>query len=154
MCDELLENITIGNLREDDVEQILNLHQSVNLGYWSEADYKEILNKAEYVCYTARQQNILIGFVNARLIKYEQLIEIINIAVLPTFRKKGVARQLLGKLFKFCEANEIAHVFLEARESNSPALRFYEKTGFSVVGRRRNFYENPPEDALLLKLDF
>ena len=79
--------------------------------------------------------------------------ELENIAVAPAFQRRGVAGKLLKVLIDHMRQNHASTVFLEVRESNLPARRFYEKQGFNEVGRRRHYYHRPDEDAVLYKLD-
>lgn len=69
-----------------------------------------------------------------------------NIAVSPAFRRQGVARALLDTAFAGMEAD----IHLEVRASNAPAIALYQKFGFTQCGIRKNYYENPREDALLM----
>ena len=72
-----------------------------------------------------------------------------NIAVAPEFRRQGVADTLLSTLTGFARGH-LARLFLEVRASNAPALTLYRKYGFAEVGRRKNYYDNPREDAILM----
>jgi ribosomal protein S18 acetylase RimI-like enzyme len=74
-------------------------------------------------------------------------IEILNIAVKKTHRRKGVASALLEKLKEHVSDKKI---HLEVRESNLGAISFYERKGFKITGLRKNFYRNPTENALLM----
>ena len=76
-----------------------------------------------------------------------------NIAVDPPRRRQGVADALLSALTAIGRTT-MSVLFLEVRVSNLPALALYEKHGFVPVGRRKNYYETPREDALLMTLDF
>ena len=76
--------------------------------------------------------------------------DICNVAVREGYRRQGVARRMLLFLMDLGSRAGIERYTLEVRRSNLPALRLYEKLGFSVEAVRRNFYENPAEDALLL----
>ena len=76
-----------------------------------------------------------------------------NIAVAPHCRRQGVADALLSALTKFGRTS-LSVLLLEVRASNLPAIALYEKHGFVPVGRRKNYYESPREDALLMTLDF
>ena len=86
------------------------------------------------------------GFVNMWLTPPMAVIN--NIAVLPGFRRSGIARTLINTALSEC--GECSSLTLEVRVSNSAAISLYEKLGFTQVGRRRNFYENPREDAFIM----
>lgn len=76
-----------------------------------------------------------------------------NIAVAPEYRRRGVAGALLSALTGFGREH-LAVLMLEVRASNTPALALYEKHGFRAVGRRKNYYSVPKEDAILMNLEF
>ena len=76
--------------------------------------------------------------------------QITNVATHPDFRRRGLADKLLCELLIQARARGLAILSLEVRESNTAAIRLYEKHGFSVVGRRNHFYKNPSEHALIM----
>ena len=75
---------------------------------------------------------------------------ITNVAVDPSCRRQGVAAQLLQVFDNFAKGNQLAFLTLEVRPSNAAAIALYEGFGFREVGRRRNYYDLPKEDALIL----
>ncbi len=75
---------------------------------------------------------------------------ITNVAVDPSCRRQGVAAQLLQVFDNFAKGNHLAFLTLEVRPSNAAAIALYEDFGFREVGRRRNYYDLPKEDALIL----
>ncbi len=76
--------------------------------------------------------------------------EILNIAVHPNFQRKGMAQELFDTFIMFCRRKEIKKIWLEVRFSNLKARTFYEKNGFKEMYRRKNYYTNPPEDAVIM----
>ena len=76
--------------------------------------------------------------------------EIANLAVAPEWRRQGVGGQLLDTVMTEAKAVGVRRIHLEVRESNVAAQRLYEGRDFAVVGRRKRYYQNPVEDALLL----
>jgi ribosomal-protein-alanine acetyltransferase len=77
--------------------------------------------------------------------------EIENVVVAASLRRAGIGTALVAELLRRARDNQVAAVLLEVRESNLGARRLYERTGFIEVGRRAAYYQNPSEDALLLK---
>ena len=75
-------------------------------------------------------------------------IEILNLAVAPPMRRKGVARALVRGVLETLEGE----AFLEVRESNANARKFYESIGFMAFARRPEYYSDPPETAIVMKL--
>ena len=76
-----------------------------------------------------------------------------NVAVAPDYRRQGVAGELIAAFIRFGKA-KLAFLTLEVRASNTPAIQFYEKYGFAEAGRRKNYYDDPKEDAILMTLEF
>ena len=79
---------------------------------------------------------------------------ITNVAVRPDCRKQGVAGKLLQVFLDFAQANRLAFLTLEVRASNYPAIALYGSRGFRGVGRRKNYYEHPREDAIIMTREF
>jgi ribosomal-protein-alanine N-acetyltransferase len=99
------------------------------------------------VVLTAEQAGRLRGFVCAKAPTGEWEIE--NIVVAIEFLRQGIADRLMQVLIDHAEKGGASRILLEVRESNRPARRLYEKHAFHEVGRRRNYYWNPSEDAIL-----
>ena len=77
-----------------------------------------------------------------------------NVAVRPDHRRKGIAESLIRALVQKLKECESHCLTLEVRASNAPAIALYEKLGFTEAGRRRNYYRNPKEDALILRKEW
>ena len=91
------------------------------------------------------------GFLVARHIASEWELE--NIVVEAAARRKGLGMRLIEALLSAAKQSQSASVFLEVRESNAAARSLYEAAGFRLVGRRKSYYLNPQEDALLFRHD-
>ena len=76
--------------------------------------------------------------------------DITNVAVHPDYRKQGVGNLLIDNLITLCKENNINSLTLEVRESNIPAQSLYKKHGFKEEGVRKNFYNNPKENAIIM----
>ena len=77
-----------------------------------------------------------------------------NVAVAPSARRQGIGDRLIEELLHRAKALELAFVTLEVREHNEPAQALYRKHGFAPVGKRRNYYQAPAEDAVLMTKEF
>ena len=77
--------------------------------------------------------------------------DIMNVAVLPDYRRTGLGERLIHSLCAQLSQRGAQSVLLEVRVSNTPAIKLYEKLGFTVVGRRPNYYFHPKEDALIYR---
>ncbi len=114
---------------------------------WSENALREELDKGIFLV-AVDAQDMPIGYVGCQTVLDEGYIT--NVAVLPAFRRCGVARRLLQRLAQRAEAQALSFVTLEVRASNAPAIALYTKAGYVPVGKRKNFYRAPTEDAVLM----
>ena len=89
----------------------------------------------------------VLGYAGLHVILDEWYID--NVAVDPAYRRQGVADALIGAFTRFGEA-KLAFLTLEVRAGNAPAIALYEKHGFYEVGRRKGYYDDPKEDAVLM----
>jgi [ribosomal protein S18]-alanine N-acetyltransferase len=132
-----------------DIPHVLAIQDSSpGVAHWEPSAY-ENLSASQFQVYVAESDvEGVCGFVISRCAAGE--LEILNIAVAATCRRKGIGSALLGEVLRHAKAESAARAFLEVRESNSGAAEFYARHEFQVTGRRRNYYQSPPEDALLL----
>ncbi len=79
--------------------------------------------------------------------------EILNLAVAPAMRRTGLGRALVHEILEVLSDRGVRQVYLEVRESNAPARALYAAHGFKEVGRRKQYYRRPVEDAIVLRLD-
>ena len=93
----------------------------------------------------------LLGYAGLLMVPYEA--DILNITVRPEARRQGIATKLLERLGALSEPKGVTVIHLEVRESNTPARTLYGKLGFTVDGIRKNYYERPRENAVLMTLD-
>lgn len=119
---------------------------------WTEAMLEEELyNDTASFIVAQRADGEVLGYAGLHVILDEGYID--NVAVRPEYRRQGVADRLLDVFCRFGQAH-LAFLTLEVRPSNTAAVALYEKHGFREAGRRKNYYENPTEDALLLTKEF
>lgn len=119
---------------------------------WSEQSIESELMRDNSVFLMAFEENTPVGYVGLSSVMDEGYMG--NLAVLESCRRKGIGRALMEALIAECKKLELAFVTLEVRASNTPAIKLYEALGFAEVGRRKNYYKEPLEDALLLTLYF
>ena len=119
---------------------------------WNEAMLEEELynDTASFIVAQGENGEVL-GYAGLHVILDEGYID--NVAVRPEYRRQGIADQLLDVFCRFGEAH-LRFLTLEVRPSNTAAVALYEKHGFHEAGRRKNYYTDPTEDALLLTKEF
>ncbi|WP_235229950.1 ribosomal protein S18-alanine N-acetyltransferase [Oscillibacter valericigenes] len=94
----------------------------------------------------------VVGYAGLQVVLDEGYIT--NVAVRPECRRQGVASQLLEVFMNFARGNHLAFLTLEVRASNYDAIALYGSRGFRSVGRRKNYYEHPKEDAVIMTKEF
>ena len=134
-----------------DLNSIDAIEQRAYRTPWSRSMFASELAKASSVCIGAFDGEQLIGYViNSR---YVDAWHIMNVAVDPDFRHRGVATRLLEQVFELTKDNQRRGYTLEVRVSNDRAISLYEKLGFVRQGIRRGYYTDNREDALIMWRD-
>ena len=100
----------------------------------------------------ALESDTVVGYIGSQTVMGET--DMMNVAVHPDHRRKGIAVSLIHALVQKLKECESHCLTLEVRASNAPAIALYEKLGFTEAGRRRNYYRNPKEDALILRKEW
>ena len=124
---------------------------AVAAAQWNGAQYQEIFSSGR-VTLVIEENGEVAGFVVGRDVNQDWEIE--NIAVIGTARRRGLGTHLLGEFLHHVQSSGGRQVFLEVRESNRSARALYEKWAFIEAGRRKCYYSDPTEDALVLKFYF
>ena len=134
------------------VPQVAALEKDCFSTPWSEASLEQVLfdPQASFIVAEA-DDGCILGYAGLHAVLDEGYID--NIAVEADARRHGVASALLDVFCRFGAAN-LAFLTLEVRPSNEAAIKLYEKYGFKEAGRRKNYYEHPREDALIMTREF
>ena len=119
---------------------------------WSEKSVASELSNPLSLWLVALQQGEVVGYVGSQTVMGET--DMMNVAVHPEHRREGIAKALIEALIQALKEHESHCLTLEVRASNGPAIELYDGLGFSEVGRRRNYYRNPKEDALILRKEW
>ncbi|HEY6248706.1 MAG TPA: ribosomal protein S18-alanine N-acetyltransferase [Candidatus Angelobacter sp.] len=124
---------------------------SVTAAQWTPEQYEQAFSSVR-VTMVIEENFIVAGFVVGCGAAGEWEIE--NIAVTGAARRRGLGSRLMSEFLHHIRSNGAIEVCLEVRESNLAARKLYEKWAFTEAGRRKSYYQDPPEDALLLKFYF
>ena len=143
--------VAIRSATLNDVPAILALEQQApGAAHWAADQYSKLVDTG--IILVAEEAGKLCGFVCAKAVAEEWEIE--NVVVATEFLRRGIANELVRNLIQRAGNEAASAILLEVRESNLPARGLYEKLGFREVGRRRVYYRNPVEDAILYALRF
>ena len=142
--------ITIADASEALLPQIQRIEQQSFSVPWTEQMLRMQLDPDSHVFLTAEADGGVVGYIGMMYVLDEGYIS--NVAVRPDHRRRGIANALLDELERRARALMLSFLTLEVRESNAAAVALYEKRAYRVVGRRKNYYEKPAEDALLMTL--
>lgn len=136
---------------EGDIGAIARIERSCFADPWSEESFRRILGGPSAIFHVVGYppEFDVAGYVIAFTIGQDA--ELLNIAVHPEHRGKGLAGQMLDALLIELRARGVRTAFLEVRESNNAARGLYDSRGFTPIGRRRNYYRRPVEDALVMR---
>jgi ribosomal-protein-alanine N-acetyltransferase len=157
----LSDSVIIRDAIRADIPAIISLERmSATAAHWSDSDYARIgadedrgshlTTQIAVVAESAESENRIVGFLIARAVARDWEIE--NIIVADNLQRRGIGGKLLCRFIERARAESAENIFLEVRESNQAAIALYRAHGFQEHGRRKRYYSNPEEDALLLRL--
>ena len=141
----------IVTMDESHVAAIAQLEKLCFSDPWSEKSIETELSCRLSVWLVALEGEQVVGYVGSQTVIDES--DMMNIAVHPDFRRRGIAEALVAELEAALRQRGSRALTLEVRDSNAPAIALYEKLGFAQVGLRKNYYRNPTENGILMSLD-
>ena len=141
-------DFSIINAGAEHIEQIERLEEECFSLPWTRDFIQSQLPDEQHIFLAAMAGEQLLGYVGMMYVLDEGYIS--NVAVAKSRRRQGIADALIDELTRRAEKLSLAFMTLEVRESNVPAITLYRKHGFSDVGKRKNYYDLPREDALLI----
>ncbi|HIZ66292.1 MAG TPA: ribosomal protein S18-alanine N-acetyltransferase [Candidatus Blautia pullicola] len=140
--------ITIRKMREEDCRAVAEIEKANFTKPWSREAFLDATEKENAVYFTALWKEEPVGYIGMWKVLDEG--EITNVSVKKIFQGKGIGRRLVERLLAEGSVQGVTSFFLEVRQSNESAIRLYTSCGFEAQGIRRNFYEAPREDAVLM----
>ena len=145
-------SVRIGAATRSDLDAVAQLEVVAFADPWTRQAFEAALKERHARFRVAHSADgFLVGYLVAWFVLDEG--EIANLAVVPTVRRRGVARALLESIIEEARDSRIARLFLEVRESNGAARALYTSMGFTPVARRPRYYRKPVEDAIVLRLE-
>lgn len=143
--------IMIREAEEEQALDIVALGEKIFRNSWNE----QMVNTSIYGSY----DKVLVAMLEDELVGYLiytapcEDCELLRIAVENSHRKCGIGKRLIQEMIKQCAEKAGENIFLEVRESNEAAIGLYEKMGFQEISRRKDYYREPKEDAVIMKLE-
>ncbi len=147
----MMTALDLRRLRPSDLDRVERLERRSYPTPWSRSMFAGELAKPSGICVGAFQGDEMLGYLIVA--RYVDAWHIMNIAVDPEFRGRGVARAMLEHLFEATETDVERGYTLEVRVSNVVAIHLYEALGFVASGMRRGYYTDNREDALIMWRD-
>lgn len=146
-------HVRIVPMNADHLDQVAELERICFPDPWSRNMLAEELDNALSAFLVALDdEDHVVGYAGVQVILDEGYIT--NVAVRPECRRQGIAGKLLQVFLDFAQGNQLAFLTLEVRASNYDAIALYGSRGFRSVGRRKNYYEHPREDAIIMTKEF
>ena len=136
-------------MHESHIAQIAALEPLCFSDPWSENSVRSELSNPLSLWLVAEEDGRVIGYVGSQSVPPEA--DVMNLAVAPDCRKKGIGRALMTALIAQLRSRGVTALLLEVRVGNLPARCLYQSLGFVEAGRRPKYYVNPIEDALILR---
>jgi [ribosomal protein S18]-alanine N-acetyltransferase len=149
------DNLSVEAAHPGDSLPIHELARNSRIDAWSAADYSDEMSRPDSFVLTAKKQDRLVGFLVARTVPgvtEHPDAELYNIGIAGGHKRQGIGTLLLFTLLEKLAEKRVRNLWLEVRESNSEAISFYSRYGFTAEVTRPNFYSNPSENALVMRL--
>lgn len=140
--------LSLREMKLNDSVQIAELEQEIFTDAWTQTGIEETFVQSHSVIVVAEEDSKIQGYCILYVVLDEA--EIARIGVTERVRYGGVGSLILQFGEKICKEKGVERLLLDVREGNLPARKFYEKHGFLVDGVRKNFYDNPKEDGVLM----
>ena len=141
--------IEIVRMNESHVAAVAELERLNFSAPWDEASVRSELTNKLALWLVALDGGQVVGYVGSQTVLQEA--DMMNIAVADSHRRQGIARKLVEELIRQLDAYQLT---LEVRQSNAAAISLYDSLGFAQVGLRKNYYQKPKENALILRKEW
>ncbi len=152
------------SMREADLEEVLRIERAVFKHPWSKDFFRLIISDANNYVITLKRDDSVIGYGGYHFLsqqsdfhltpkKYERVIHLINIAIRPDQQSRGFGTFLLSTLIDHARSRNSNYCYLEVRPSNSRAITFYVRSGFSIIGLIENYYPQEFENAFVMGME-
>ena len=139
----------VRQMEVDDLQQVMAIEEENFSVPWTEKGFLTFLLRYDTLFLVAEEDDKIIGFCGVVMALDEG--EITNVAVSQNRQKEGIGNLLVESIIRLIAELGVTLLYLEVRQSNERAISLYRRIGFTAVGMRRNYYEEPKEDAILMR---
>ena len=143
-----MSDIIVRKMQPEDLLQVCEIEKDNFSLPWSEKSFLESMERNDTLFLVALNGEEVAGYLGCYCVAGEG--EITNVAVKSSYRRQGIGGKLLETLYEEAKALHTREFFLEVRESNEAAIGLYSRQGFVKEGVRKNFYEQPVENAVIM----
>lgn len=145
--------VVIEPMRLEDLDEVAALDATVSNPVWSREMFESELTSNQFAGFLVARApgGRLCGYIGFWIV-FEEL-HLLNVAVHPDWRRRGVATRLVHTVFEMAIAKGVIRALLEVRASNLPAQQLYARFGFQAIARRSGYYTKPSEEALIMARD-
>ena len=140
--------IKIREMQLDDLEQVMTIEEANFSVPWTETGFFTFLLREDTLFLVAEEGDKILGYCGVVTVQDEG--DITNVAVEKNSQNQGIGKKLLEEMFQRTQKAGVCRLFLEVRAGNAAALHLYEKMGFVQMGIRKNYYEQPVEDGVVM----
>ena len=140
--------MTFREMLVEDLEQVVDIEQKLFSVPWTKEGFLTYLMKKDTMFFVVEEKDRILGYCSMMTVLDEG--DILNVAVRSDRQKEGIGQFLVDSMLRMAEMQGIKLVHLEVRQGNGTARRLYQRLGFKEDGLRRDYYENPVENAVLM----
>jgi len=142
--------MSIREMKKDDLNYVLDIEKCSFLSPWTRRMFEDTMDSSVTTNLVLEINDEIIGYI--MFFSVEDEAHIMNLAVHPDHREKGYGSSLIAHAVLQSNKQKVTEFFLEVRESNIKARRLYERFGFKMIGKRKGYYVESNEDALVMHL--
>ena len=146
-----MRGVTIRRMRALDLPRVMQIELSTFSMPWSESTFRGLLRRSDSDLFVAELRGAVAGYSVFWAVTDQG--ELGNVAVAEEYRGRGIGRTLVDAVLERAAERGVHEIFLEVRRSNDGAQNLYRTLGFAQVGQRKNYYLEPAEDAIVMRLE-
>ena len=140
--------MTFREMLVEDLDQVVDIEQNLFSVPWTKEGFLTYLMKKDTMFFVVEEKERILGYCSMMTVLDEG--DILNVAVRSDRQKEGIGQFIVDSMLRMAEMQGIRLVHLEVRQGNGTAIRLYQRLGFKEDGLRRDYYENPVENAVLM----